>query len=184
MRPYELMTPTRSRKWLELCEPAAQETLQLIGSAPADHFVPFEDEFFGDPRSAASLGLLLQWACEDNDSYAATFRPIAFGEQALSPFHHDGIGFAVNVVRNGIMDDWSIFAHWGQGGYVIVPEWQRQDADRRFDFDWAPDWLYRRCGGARDAAELPDEVRDALHVRAIEFAVAAGREEPAEAPRA
>lgn len=183
MRPYELMTATRSRKWLELCEPAAQETLQLIGSGPADSFVPFEDEFFGDPMKAAALGFLLQWACEDNESYAPTFRPIAHSEQALCPFHHDGIGFAVNLVRNGIMDDWEIFAHWGQGGYVIVPEWQRQDADRRFDFDWAPDWLYRRCGGVRDAADLPGDLRDALHVRAIELAMADGREELADAPR-
>lgn len=35
-------------------------------------------------------------------------------EQILCPFHHDGIGFAVNAVRNGIMDDWEIFAHGGR----------------------------------------------------------------------
>ncbi|VTV18778.1 MULTISPECIES: hypothetical protein [unclassified Variovorax] len=183
MQSYELMTAARSRGWLALCAGVARETLQLAGHGPTDSFVPHEDEFFASPMKAGALGLLLQWACEDNESYAATFGPIAFSESALCPFHQDGIGFAVNVVRNGMLDDWEIFAHWGQGGYVIVPDWQRQDADRRFDFAWAPDWLYRRCGGARDAAELPGDVRDALHVRAIELAVADGSEELAEAPR-
>ncbi|OUM00053.1 hypothetical protein [Variovorax sp. JS1663] len=177
------MTAARCGAWLALCAGEAQETLQLGGHGPRETLVPFQDEFFSDPMKTGALGLLLQWACEDNESYAAAFGPIAYSERALSPFHHEGIDFAVSVVRNGIMDDWEIFAHWGQAGYVIVPEWQRQDADRRFNFAWAPDWLYRRCGGARDAAALPDEVRDALHVQAIELAVADGHEELAETPR-
>jgi hypothetical protein len=49
------------------------------------------------------------------------------------------------------------------------------------------DWLYRRCGGARDAADLPSETRDALHIRAIELAIQpadTGTEaEPTDVPR-
>jgi hypothetical protein len=167
------MTTARCRQWLELCASFAQESLHLAGQASQSSLIPFEDEFFAGSMNVGAFGLLLQWACEDNETFAAAFRPIAHGEQALCPFHHDGIGFIVNVVRNGIMDDWEIFAHWGEGGYVIVPEDRRLPSDRRFDHAWAPDWLYRRCGGARTPDQLPQQEADALHVRAIELALAA-----------
>lgn len=181
MRNYELMTATLCRQWLDTCAVMAQETRQLEGQAPRSSFIPFEDEFFADPVSVASLGLLLQWACEDNESYARSFRAVSFGESSLCPFHSDGIDLAVNLVRNGINDDWEIYAHWGDKGYVVVPEAHRQASDRRFDAPWAPDWLYRRCGGVRSPAELDPEVSTALHCRAIELAVGAA-EDQAEAP--
>jgi hypothetical protein len=164
------MNATRCREWLDLCAGVAQQTLQVSGQPPVTDWIRPQDEFFSDPIQVAALGFLLQWACEDGETYATTFRQISPSEQALCPFHHEGVDFAVNVVRNGVMDDWEIFAHWGPGGYVLVPEWQRQDADRRFNSAWAPDWLYRRCGGVRNAASLPQECRDALHIRAIELA--------------
>jgi hypothetical protein len=180
MRPHELMTTARCRKWLELCTGFAQESLQLAGQAPETTFVPREDEFFSDSKKVGSLGLLLQWACEDNEAFAAAFRAIAHSEQALCPFHHEGLGFIVNVVRNGIMDDWEIYAHWGEGGYVVVPEHLRLPSDRRFDYAWAPDWLHRRCGGVRTPDDLPRETIDALHVRAIELFCADWRQHPAD----
>lgn len=171
MRNFELMTEALCRQWLDTCAVVAQETRQLEGQGPRSSFVPFEEDFFADPVSVASLGLLLQWACEDNESYARTFRAVSFGESSLCPFHSDGIDLAVNLVGNGINDDWEIFAHWGAAGYEVVPESHRQDSDRRFDYEWAPGWLYRRCGGVRGPAELDPEVAAALHCRAIEVAV-------------
>lgn len=181
MRNFELMNEGLCRQWLALCAGFAQETLQLAGHAPRSDFVPFERDFFADRTSVAALGLLLQWACEDNSGYAETFRAVASGDAALCPFHSDGIDLAVNLVRNGINDDWEIFAHWGDKGYVVVREAERQASDRRFNSQWAPDWLYRRCGGARSPAELDPDVSAALHCRAIDLAVDV-QEERAEAP--
>ncbi len=170
MRNFELMNSGLCRQWLARCAAVAQETLQIAGHAPRKSFV--DDRLFEDASSVAALGLLLQWACEENGSYAATFRAVSWGDASLCPFHVDGIDLAVNLVRNGINDDWEIFAHWGPNGYEVVPEHQRQAQDRRFNAPWAPDWLYRRCGGARGPADLDPDVGAALHWRAIELAVA------------
>lgn len=183
MRPYELMNPARCREWLDLCASVAQttsrladcqqrwqqQTLRPSNRQRAKTFNDSVKELFADPRLVATLGYLLQWACEDNEGYARTFRLIAHGESALCPFHPDGLSFAVDVC-NGLKGDRGIFTHRGQSGYVVVPGWQRQEADRRLDVDSARDWLHRRCGGARDASGLRAEVRSALSMDAFYLA--------------
>ena len=71
------MTAARCRAWLALCAGVAQETLQLAGHSPRESFIPSPDDFFTNPKSVGALGLMLQWACEDNAGYVATFGPIA-----------------------------------------------------------------------------------------------------------
>lgn len=161
------MSPALCRKWLDTCMTFARESDQIRGVANGRPAIA--DYELEDPLTAKAFGLLLQWACEDNAGFSATFGPIAWGEECLCPFHSDGLSFISNVVRNGILDDWEIYAKWTDAGYVVVLELESSDADRRFGYEWAPDWLHRRVGGARDPVDLSADIRDALHIRSIEL---------------
>ena len=159
------MSPAICRKWLDLCTRVACETLLMEGLSPEASFLHREEDFFAEPMSPACLGLLLQWACENPNDFSRTFEAVLGDGSSCCAFHHKGLTSIVNLVRNGIMDDWDIFAQWTPHGYLIVLDGQQTDADRRFDFRWAPEWLWGRVGGAREpGSEFPE-----LHIKAIEL---------------
>lgn len=166
MPAYALMNSDRCSQWVSLCIQKAATAAHMLGVAlPGAR--PYDNE-----ESIACVGLLTQWACEDNESFQAAFSAIARKQSFLNPFHPNGLSFIDNLVHNGIMDDWEIFAHWGPGGYVIVPEAQRKDADRRLDFAWAPGWLYRRVGGVRTPDQLDEQTVNVLEVGCIDICYA------------
>lgn len=63
----------------------------------------------------------------------------------------------MNLVNNGVHDDWEIFLQWRDSGYVVVPESQRQPPDARLGYGQAVRLLDTITGGIRAAPGLAND---------------------------
>lgn len=102
------------------------------------------------------LGYFIQACSEQPAEFARVFAPL-LGAERTHPLTLAGEGTLLNLVRNGVGDDWEIFLQWTDQGYVVVAEEQRRPQDTRLREAEARRLLDTLTGGLREAPGLADE---------------------------
>lgn len=101
------------------------------------------------------MGYLIQASAEQPAEFARVFAPI-LGSDQTNPLTNIGEGTLLNLVRNGVCDDWEIYLQWREEGYVVVNESDREPQDARFGFSQAKRLLDTLTGGPSMAPGTAD----------------------------
>lgn len=97
-------------------------------------------------KGVALIGFLIQASAEQPEEFSRAFSPI-LGFDKINPLTNIGEGTLLNLVRNGVCDDWEIYLQWREEGYVVVHEVDRLPQDARFGFSQAHRLLDTITGG-------------------------------------
>lgn len=108
------------------------------------------------PDDLVLLGLYVQ-ACAEQPAEFARIHAGVLGEDRTHPLTAVGEGALLNLVRNGVCDDWEVFLQWTERGYLVVNESQRRPQDARMHHAEARRVLDTITGGLRRAPGLADE---------------------------
>lgn len=107
-------------------------------------------------RDVVLLGLFIQASAEQPVEFARIHAAV-LGPERTHPLTSVGEGALVNLLRNGVGDDWEIYLQWTDLGYVVVNEDLRQPQDARIRPVQARRLLDTITGGLRAAPGLADE---------------------------
>lgn len=102
------------------------------------------------------LGMFIQASAEKPDEFERIFSSV-LQDGAPNPLTASGAGTLMNLVRNGVFDDWEIYLQWREEGYAVVPEGMRKPQDAPLTAEVATRLLLMITGGQRMAPGEADE---------------------------